>query len=363
MSTTRLNAFLDPNESDNDHHSTYDSEEEFTKSQLTAKRRRIDADSGNSGAEDSLEDDDESGSEDGGDNEAENDAPNRVSVDAGDDTQPPPARITDQKHDTATSEIPLLPEEADSATDQPAPKLKVARQKLKLHVDKPLLHKNMITTDEAIKKSGVIYLSRIPPFLKPSKLRSLLAPYGSINRIFLSPEDPASHARRVRAGGNKKRSFTEGWVEFVRKKDAKQAAELLNTRPIGGRKGSYYHDDIWSMLYLRGFKWRDLTGQIAAEDAERSSRLRAELARAAKSDREFVRNIEQSKQVTGIKRKRSERSSGTSVAKAAPPPSNGVVDFEGTRMSFRQVPLARKRAATGGEDAPADIVRALGKIF
>jgi len=130
------------------------------------------------------------------------------------------------------------------------------KPKLKLHVATPLAHKNVITTDEAVKKSGVIYLSRIPPFLKPSKLRSLLAPYGSLNRIFLSPEDPLSHARRVRAGGNKKRSFTEGWVEFVRKKDAKRTVELLNTRPIGGRKGSYYRDDIWSMIYLHGFKWR-----------------------------------------------------------------------------------------------------------
>jgi hypothetical protein len=93
--------------------------------------------------------------------------------------------------------------------------------------------------------------------MKPQKLRSLLEPYGTINRIFLSPEDPAEHSRRVKNGGNKKRSYTDGWVEFVKKKDAKKAVDLLNARPIGGKKGSFYRDDIWSLLYLNGFKWSE----------------------------------------------------------------------------------------------------------
>lgn len=92
--------------------------------------------------------------------------------------------------------------------------------------------------------------------MKPQKLRSLLEPYGTINRIFLSPEDPTAHSRRVKNGGNKKRSFTDGWVEFVKKKDAKAAVDLLRGQVIGGKKGSYYRDDLWSLSYLKGFKWR-----------------------------------------------------------------------------------------------------------
>jgi ESF2/ABP1 family protein len=80
-------------------------------------------------------------------------------------------------------------------------------------ISKPLTKKSLVATAAAIKRSGVVYLSRIPPFMKPTKLRSLLEPYGAINRIFLTPEDPSSHARRVSNGGNKKRSFTDGWVE------------------------------------------------------------------------------------------------------------------------------------------------------
>jgi len=77
-------------------------------------------------------------------------------------------------------------------------------------VSKPLTKKNLDATAAAIKRSGVVYLSRIPHFVKLTKLRSLVEPYGAINRIFLSLEDPASHARRVRNGGNKKCSFTDG---------------------------------------------------------------------------------------------------------------------------------------------------------
>src|SRR5436189_1123774 len=93
----------------------------------------------------------------------------------------------------------------------------------------PLSRKSVISSAAASKRSGVIYLSRIPPFMKPTKLRSLLSPFGEIGRIFLSPEDPSSYSRRIKAGGNKKRSFTDGWVEFVSKIDAKRAVELLNT--------------------------------------------------------------------------------------------------------------------------------------
>ena len=35
---------------------------------------------------------------------------------------------------------------------------------------------------------GVIYLSRIPPYMKPHKLKHLLSPYGTVGHIFLQPE-------------------------------------------------------------------------------------------------------------------------------------------------------------------------------
>src|ERR1700685_3968864 len=68
---------------------------------------------------------------------------------------------------------------------------------------------------EAIARTGVVYLSRIPPRLSPPKLRHLLSPYGSpLPAVFLPPEPSADHTRRIKSGGSKKQLFTEGVGEF-----------------------------------------------------------------------------------------------------------------------------------------------------
>ena len=36
--------------------------------------------------------------------------------------------------------------------------------------------------------AGVVYLSRVPPFMRPRKVRHLLSKYGSIGRVYLQPE-------------------------------------------------------------------------------------------------------------------------------------------------------------------------------
>ncbi len=45
-----------------------------------------------------------------------------------------------------------------------------------------------------------------------------------------------------------------GWIEFADKKVAKMVAESLNNTSIGGKKGGFYHDDIWNLKYLKNFK-------------------------------------------------------------------------------------------------------------
>ena len=62
----------------------------------------------------------------------------------------------------------------------------------------------------------------------------------------------------MKFGGNKKRNFTEGWVEFADRRVAKAVAMALNNVPIGGRKRNYYHDDIWNIKYLPKFRWTHL---------------------------------------------------------------------------------------------------------
>ena len=41
--------------------------------------------------------------------------------------------------------------------------------------------------------------------------------------------------------------YTEGWVEFKSKRDAKLIAKQLNNQQVGGRRRTPWYDDIWNI--------------------------------------------------------------------------------------------------------------------
>ncbi|KAK5015418.1 RNA-binding ATPase activator esf2 [Cryomyces antarcticus] len=221
-------------------------------------------------------------------------------------------------------------------------------------------------SQKTARKSGVIYLSRIPPFMKPATLKSLLAPHAphGLNRIFLTPETPAKHTARVRSGGNKKRSFTDGWVEFLSKKDAKIAAETLNGNIIGGKKGGWYHDDVWNMKYLRGFKWSHLTEQISNENAERAARLRAEISVTTRENKRFVENVERAKMLEGMEsKKKAKRSKGAADTNFIDT-EDANAGVKGFRRQFKQNEVKLKTAKDrGAVEQSDDVKRVLSRIF
>lgn len=225
MPRDNRNQFLDAGDSDEDVGRDYDSEDDLQKGGRNAKRRRVE--------------DDESDADDFSD----------AGEELGDDDD---ARLSKEGE----------AEKGDKS--EPQDKSKSEKESVELPgMTKPLTKKNLVATEEAIRKSGVIYISRVPPYMTPAKLRSLLEPHGKLNRLFLAPEDPAARTRRIRNGGNKKKSYTEGWVEFVRKKDAKKACELLNVgaasmlltlavalTPIQGKTSRWEERDILSRRHL-----------------------------------------------------------------------------------------------------------------
>lgn len=231
----------------------------------------------------------------------------------------------------------------------------------KLPKDLTPLHLHI--SNEAAKRAGVIYLSRIPPFMKPSTLRRLLAPHApsGLNRIFLTPEPATAYAARKRAGGNKKRSFVDGWVEFLSRKEARRAVELLNAQIVGGKKGGYYHDDVWSMKYLRRFTWADLVESISVENAERQARMRTEIAQSNKANKEFVENVERSKMLEGMERQRREKEAGAGVDSSKASTRNKGKEFH---MEFRQNAVKNKNVKSKSQgEQPDQVKRVLSKIF
>jgi len=74
--------------------------------------------------------------------------------------------------------------------------------------------------------------------------------------------DPKSAYLRKKFTTTKKPHYTEGWVEFKNKDIARSVATMLNAQPVGGKKGTRWRDDMWTMKYLSRFKWYMLTEQI-----------------------------------------------------------------------------------------------------
>ena len=132
-------------------------------------------------------------------------------------------------------------------------------------------------------KRGVCYLQSIPPQMTQEKLRKMLSKRFVIERIYLEKEHEAVTKARSIGKGHKLVRFTEGWIEFERKKDAKMAALALNNQLIGGKKRkNAFHDDRWNLRYLSGFKWRHLTEKLVYDQKMRQQRLKTDMARANK---------------------------------------------------------------------------------
>ncbi|KAL8997599.1 MAG: hypothetical protein Q9169_003146 [Polycauliona sp. 2 TL-2023] len=222
---------------------------------------------------------------------------------------------------------------------------------------KPSKPKPTTKTTTRPRKPGVVYLSRIPPFMRPSTVRHLLSPFGPITKLFLTPEPPAQHTSRVRSGGNKKRSFTDGWIEFASHKSAKTCVAAINGQTMGGH--GWYRDDVWNAKYLRGFAWEDLMEGVRAEEREREERVRVGVRRDRKEREEFLRGVERAKVEEGKKRKREGRKEKVKEENG----KEGMVEGEkqkGFERRFRQNEVKSRKKFEG---QPEDVSRVLSKIF
>lgn len=275
MATRKRNEWLEAEESEDDERG-YDSEEESRARMIpVSKRQKLDHDSENED-EDQAHEEDEEDVEEVDEREEEEEQ--------------------EEEHTSKYSKDAELAHLEKLAASLPKD-LKLASGKLL----------DSLPLESKKDKSGVIYLSRVPPFMKPMVLRSLLTPYGAVGRIFLTPEDHSKRQQRLKNGGTRRKLFLDGWVEFLKKKDAKFVAENLNAQTMGGKKRGRWHDEIWNIKYLSGVKWAHLVEQIQNENAERAARLRFEIAQSKKENARFLENVEKGKMISGIEATRKKR--------------------------------------------------------
>nr|CAH0111356.1 unnamed protein product [Daphnia galeata] len=157
--------------------------------------------------------------------------------------------------------------------------------------DNEELEEEEVDKSESRKKPGIIYLSSIPSGMNPQLVREFLGVHGEIGKSFLQPIE--------KSGEKKKRSnkFSEGWVEFKSKRVAKAVAERLNNTKVGGKRRSRYHECLWNIKYLPGFKWAHLNERLAYEKAVRQQRMRTEIAQVKRETNFFIESVDMSKKL------------------------------------------------------------------
>lgn len=338
MTTRKRNEYLDADLSDDEASSGYDSDAaQKTKGKTTkttsAKRRKLDPSA----------------------SEAESDF-------SGLDSDPEPTK-------TARSSLAQTTSLEESPPPQPDPKAAKSLKSLESRT-------TSTNPQKPTSKPGVIYLSSLPPYMPPRLVRHLLAPHGTITNLFLTPEPPSLKARRKKLGGNTKRKYTDGWVEFSRRKDAKRCAEAINGATVGGKKGGWYRDDVWNVRYLRGFGWGDLMEGVRREEREREERVRVGVRREGRERGAFLEGVDRAKMEDGKRKKREAKESRDSKegerALVKKPELSGAEKVEGGAIDgkskerferrFRQNEVMGTSKAKKPKQSE-DVKRVLSKIF
>ncbi|CAI7632930.1 unnamed protein product [Penicillium glandicola] len=213
-------------------------------------------------------------------------------------------------------------------------------------------------------RPGVIYFSSLPPYLKPFALKGMLEKrgFGDITKIFLAPLLPSAAGNRNRS--NKRKLYTEGWIEFASKKTAKICAETLNATIVGGLKSSWYHDDVWNIKYLSRYSWEDLMQSVQRERSEREAKRKIADAREAREAKMFIAGVESGRIADGMAKKNEEKMKRRLEAagdgdKELPQPKKAK---ESTRRRFH---FQQNEVVGGSKDGAMadDAKRVLGKIF
>lgn len=144
-------------------------------------------------------------------------------------------------------------------------------------------------------KYGIIYLSYVPEGLTVKVLREIMGKFGEVGRIYLEHDGE----------GKKLRTYSEGWIEFKKKRVAKFVAKSLNGTSLQyGRKHCKMNGQIWSIKYLHRFKWAHLTEQLAQDRAIKDQKRRFEMGQAKKQVDFYQKMTEKSKYLKKVKDKK-----------------------------------------------------------
>jgi ESF2/ABP1 family protein len=144
-------------------------------------------------------------------------------------------------------------------------------------------------------KTGVVYLSHLPPHMKSHKIRYILNQYGTVHRMYLRKEPLWRYKQRLERGDRKGRLFTDGWAEFEKKRDAKLCESRMNGQVTGLR--GRWANSIWSVKFLHGFKWVHLEAALEEERRKHLDKFKEENEKARETAKKWLKQTKTSAKV------------------------------------------------------------------
>ncbi|KAF8338983.1 uncharacterized protein EI90DRAFT_2436486 [Cantharellus anzutake] len=212
--------------------------------------------------------------------------------------------------------------------------------------------------NDAQAKSGVVYISRIPPGMGPAKVRQLLSIHGDLGRVFLQKDDAKGSRPRQKRNRVESDRYTEGWVEFRDKRIARTVAEILNGQPMGVKIHDRFRYELWMIKYLPRFKWNMLTEQMAHERASRVARLRHELVQSKKEQSDYLEKVESARR---LNRRGKQNIGWQREAEASPQLTMDVAETDANDP--HTLPKKKEKAKAVSSPPTDDIDNILGSIF
>lgn len=149
-------------------------------------------------------------------------------------------------------------------------------------------------------RRGVIHFANIPVGWTRANVIRYFEEFGEVTRVFLKKKESsgvASARKRQRV------LFSEGWIEFRKRKDARRVALLLDGQEVKGGKCGRSSGTRMMLSYMRGFEFGSLYEEVMEGRRSREARLQAQYARLRKESQLYMDLLEGKHQQNQLKKR------------------------------------------------------------
>lgn len=218
---------------------------------------------------------------------------------------------------------------------------------------------------EETKGRGVVYVAQLPHGWTRVQVIRYFEKFGEVTRVFLNKKDTK--------GNRKGRGFifTDGWIEYRKKRHAKKLVALMHGAPIGGKKRNKHAQDLLMLSYLKGFDFGSLYEDVMHVKRTRQDRLNAQMARVKKESQIYMELLEQKHSTEQLKQRLSKKNDKKDEGETDTPGSADLV-FAATnraqnagkrqKKSF-EWPEQTKKQKPQGPTGPASVSPSILKML